>query len=378
MKIHAEDLTDIAFGAGVLGTGGGGDPHIGKLMAQAAIRQHGPVGLIPLSALADDDLIVPVGIMGAPTVILEKLPSGAEAVGALRALENYLGRPVRAVMSLEAGGLNSTVPIAVAAELGLPLVDADGMGRAFPELQMVTFTLHGIRATPMVLADEKGNAALFQTVSNAWTERLARSVTVDMGGAAMMAIYPMTGAQVRAAAVPDTISLLGRIGRAAREARAAHHDPVEAVREVTNGAELFRGKVRDVQRRTVGGFARGEAQLEGLEAWAGQGLTVEFQNENLIARQGERVLASVPDLISVLDAENGEPITTETLRFGMRVVVIAMPCHAQWRTPEGLALVGPRYFGYDSDFIPVEQQFPRQERPGQRADSGWKKVNSGE
>ena len=32
------------------------------------------------------------------------------------------------------------------------------MGRAFPELQMVTFTIGGMSATPMALTDEKGNS----------------------------------------------------------------------------------------------------------------------------------------------------------------------------------------------------------------------------
>ena len=356
--IHAEDLADIAFGAAVLGTGGGGDPHIGQLMAAASIRKHGPVELLAPESLGDDDLIVPVGMMGAPTVMVEKLPSGTEALAALRALEAHLKRQVRAIMSIEAGGLNSTIPIGVAAELGLPLVDADGMGRAFPELQMVTLTLHGVSATPMVLSDEKGNAALFETVSNRWTERIARAMTVDMGGAAMMALYPMSGLQLRQAAVPGTITLLGQIGRAAREARAVHRDPVEAVRLATGGFYLFKGKVSDVRRRTVDGFARGEAVFEGLDGCAGRQLTLEFQNEHLIARSGDQVLASVPDLISVLDAESGEPITTETLRFGTRAVVIGMPCDAQWRTPAGLALVGPHYFGYDVPYLEVERRFP--------------------
>lgn len=355
MKIDIKDLDDLAFGAAVLGTGGGGDPHLGKLMAISAIRRNGPVEMLSVDDLADDDLILPVAMMGAPTVMLEKLPSGTEAKKALEMLASSLGRPVKAVMSIEAGGLNSTIPIAVAAEQGLPLVDADGMGRAFPELQMVTFTLHGLSATPMALADDKGNAVVMNTITNKWTERLARVLTVEMGGAALIALYPMTGKQLREAALPGTMSLLTKIGKAAREARHAKADPVEAVRSIMHGFRLFHGKVTDVQRRTEGGFVRGVALLDGLNEQAGTPLTLEFQNEHLIARQGERVLASVPDLICVLDAESGDPITTETMRFGMRVVVLGLPCHPQWRTPAGLELVGPRYFGYDLDFVPVEQ-----------------------
>ena len=67
---------------------------------------------------------------------------------------------------IEAGGLNSTIPIAVAASAGLPIIDGDGMGRAFPELQMVSMTMHQIAACPMVMADEKGNSLVLNTVDN--------------------------------------------------------------------------------------------------------------------------------------------------------------------------------------------------------------------
>src|SRR6056297_360234 len=126
-EIHADDMHAVALGAAVLGTGGGGDPYIGKLMAMQAIRQHGPVRLIDVDELDDGAFIAPVAMMGAPTVMLEKLPSGKEVVDAFRALETYLGRPIDAVLCGEAGGLNSTIPFVLAAEAGIPLVDGDGM-----------------------------------------------------------------------------------------------------------------------------------------------------------------------------------------------------------------------------------------------------------
>ena len=122
----------------------------------------------------------------------------------------------------------------------------------------------------------------------------------------------------------------------------------------TNGYLIWHGKVGDVQRRTVAGFARGEAAIAGLGEHEGQTLRIEFQNEFLIARTGRETLATTPDLITILDAETGEPITTEGLRYGFRVVVISMPCDPRWRTAEGLALVGPGYFGYDETYIPIE------------------------
>lgn len=355
--IYPENLEDIATGAAVLGTGGGGDPYIGKLMGRESMRQHGPVQLIDVDDLSDDDLVITAAMMGAPTVMIEKLPNGLEVVEAFKSLQNYLGKPAAAVLCAEAGGMNSTIPFSVATVMGLPLLDADGMGRAFPELQMVTFTLHGLAATPMAMADDKGNATLINTINNRWTERLARSATIDMGGSALIALYPMNGKQAKQAVVRGTMSLAEQIGQAIRQAHKEKRDAIAAVQAITHGVRVFQGKITDVSRRTETGFARGEATLSGINEDRGYTLTLNFQNEHLVAKRGGEIIVSVPDLITLLDAQTGEPITTEGMRYGLRCVVLGIPCAPQWRTPEGLELVGPRYFGYDIDYVPVEQRF---------------------
>jgi uncharacterized protein len=356
-KVVEADLEDLAVGAAVLGTGGGGNPYIGKLLAQQAMREHGPVTLVDVDEVPDDALVVPSAMMGAPTVMVEKLPRGDEIIRAFKTLEEYLGRPITHTVSIEAGGLNSTTPFSVAAQMKIPLVDADGMGRAFPEIQMVTPTMFGISATPMALADEKGNTALISTIDNRWTERLARSITVDMGATAMIALYVLTGRQLKESMVSGTIGLAQELGRLIRETRTAHGDPVEAILKRLRGFKVFEGKIADVERRTEAGFAKGEARIDGVQGDGGATLVIRFQNEHLVAIRDGEIVASVPDLIIVLGAETGEPITTEELRYGFRVTVIATPCDAKWRTPAGMALVGPRYFGYDVDYLPVEERF---------------------
>ena len=92
-------------------------------------------------------------------------------------------------MPAEIGGLNSITPSPSRPGTGVPVVDADLMGRAFPELQMCIPTMYGVRATPMAMADEKGNSVILNTDPNLWTERIARSVTIDMGCSSLIAIY---------------------------------------------------------------------------------------------------------------------------------------------------------------------------------------------
>jgi DUF917 family protein len=354
-RITLDNLDDFATGATVLGTGGGGDPYIGTLMARQAIAEHGPVELLNPRDVHDDKLVVPSAMLGAPTVMVEKLPRGSESTDAFEALETYMGQEAYATMSIEAGGLNSTVPIAVAAELGLPLVDADGMGRAFPEVQMVTLTMGGISATPMSIADEKGNSVFLETNDNEWAEQFARTTSIEMGGSCMIATYAHTGRELREHAILDSMSLAREIGETIRTAKSSSTDPVEALLKLTDGFELFEGKILDVERRTEGGFAVGEATIDGTDDYEGRTLQLDFQNENLVARDSEEgIVASVPDLITVLDGETGDPITTEGLKYGHRVRVVGMPCAEQWRTDAGLELVGPRYFNYDIDYTPIE------------------------
>jgi DUF917 family protein len=354
-RIEAADIADLARGAAILGTGGGGDPYIGQLMALEALQVSGPVELVAPDSLPADAQILPVAMMGAPTVMVEKLPSVDQFVVAVNALGQYLGVKPTHIACMEAGGVNSTIPIVAAAELGLPLIDGDFMGRAFPELQMVTATLFGIPATPMSITDDKGNAGIFKTVSNLWAEKLARVVTVEMGAASIISLYPMRGDQAREAAVAGTLSLCVELGRAVTKARAAHTDPVAAVAEVLGGRLIHTGKVVDVVRRTTAGFARGEAKLAGLDKNADTMLTLNFQNEHIIATREGTVLATAPDLLVCLDIDTGEPITTEAMRFGHRIALIAAPCDSRWHSPHGIELVGPRYFGYDLDPVRWDQ-----------------------
>lgn len=352
--LKEEDIDRIAVGAAILGSGGGGDPHIGKLMAKQAISAHGPVRLIDAEEVPDAALVIPSAMMGAPAVMLEKLPNGGEPEMAFRALENYLGKKASAVISIEAGGLNSCIPIYTAACLGLPLVDGDGMGRAFPELPMVSFSVGGVPASPMVVCDEKGNKMVLETIDNSWSEILSRTATVAMGLSSMLGIYSMDGATLKRFVIRGTISLAAAIGGRILEAGKSRSSPVEGILEITKGFRLFEGKIVDITRDLASGFIRGRVRFEGIDSFKGRLFELDFQNENLVGRRDGKPVAMTPDLITVLDREKGLPITTENLKYGQRTVVVGIPCNPFWRSDAGLKQVGPRYFKYDLDYTPIE------------------------
>jgi uncharacterized protein len=347
-------LEAISLGAAILGTGGGGSPYIGWLRSRQQLRAGRRITVVRLEDLDDDDLIIPTSSIGAPTVSNEKIERGDECLRAVEVLEDYLGRRAVGVVTDEIGGSNALEPMIVAALKGIPVLDADGMGRAFPEVQMTSFFIYGLEPYPTALADEKGNRVLFRdATSPVWLERAARAVTIQMGCSAGMAGPPMTVKQARKIAIPGTVRQAWRLGQTVIEARATKRDPVSAVIDREAGKMLMRGKIVDVDRRTTQGFARGTLKLEGFDEFEGKAYTIEFQNENLICRAGEQVLATVPDLICVLDSESGTPVTTEELRYGFRVSVIGLPAPLQLTTPEALGVVGPRAFGFDVDYRPL-------------------------
>jgi uncharacterized protein len=353
-RIDEPDLAAISLGAAILGTGGGGSPYIGWLRTRQQLRAGRSIGVVRLEDFDDDQLIIATSSIGAPTVSNEKIERGDECLRAVDIIENYVGRRAAAVVTDEIGGANALEPMVVAAMKGIPVVDADGMGRAFPELQMTTFYIYGLDPYPTALADEKGNTVLFRhATSPVWLERAARAVTIQMGCHAGMAGPPMSAGQAKRVAIPGTVRLAWQVGRTVFEARAAKQDPIAAVIDDADGRLLMRGKIVDVDRRTTQGFARGTVILEGFDKFEGKTYIIEFQNENLICRAGEQVLATVPDLICVLDSESGTPVTTEELRYGSRVSVIGLPAASQLRTPEALEVVGPRAFGLDVDYRPL-------------------------
>ena len=352
--LDEQQIRDVARGAAVLGTGGGGDPYLGTLAAVEAFRENGPPRVVEVDELTDDGFVASLAMIGAPVPLIEKFSLGPELMVAYKALEEQFRKPLQALVPVEIGGVNTVIALVLGSRLGLPVVDADYMGRAYPEVPLVTATLYGRSASPFALADEHGNRVVIEAVDNHWAERIGRTVAIEFGAICPGMMFPMTGAQAKEAAIAGTLSFAERIGRALREGEAVKTNPIQTLLEVTRGYELFRGKIVDVRRRTQRGWSLGEARIEGMDSFAGKQMEVRFQNENLVAIVDGRFVAMVPDLITVIDGESGHAITTEHLHYGYRVIVLGIACDSKWRTQAGIALGGPRHFGYDIEYEPIE------------------------
>lgn len=350
------EIEPLAIGAWVLGTGGGGSPYHGFLNLKKLYREGRTVQLISPEELADDANVAVVSSMGAPMVGLERLTDPQILVEAVQMMEEYRGVKFDAIMSVEIGGGNAIQPFLAAALMGLPVVDADAMGRAFPEAQMTSFAIADLPMFPLTLADVRDNAVVVaRAASWKWMERISRKVCVEVGSVASTCKAPRTGREVKDFGIHGTVTQAVEIGNAVQRAQREHRDPVQAILEQEDGKLVFVGRVWDVERRTTEGFLRGKTLIDGLGDYRGQQILINFQNEyTLISRNGEP-LVTTPDLICVLDTVSGEAIGTETLRYGQRVTVIAMRAAPILTTPKGLEHVGPRAFGHDVNFKSVFQ-----------------------
>ena len=360
MKIDISMLADFARGAALLGTGGGGDPYIGRLIVQQEILEGRAVNVIDLNELEDDAFVFSAACMGAPMVMTEKLPSIRALQVAMVEMEQQTGRKADAIIPLEVGGINSTLPLALAARTGLPVVNADGMGRAFPEIQMVTFSIYGCSIAPVIVTDEHGHVVTIKVTNNKQGEDFARSIVDDMGGQAQISCYPMTGRQVKNTAVPDTLSLAWELGSGIRVAHEEKRDPFSQIFAILKQAQpprfgriLFDGKVVDIQREIKRGFNTGQVTLTGMDGIGGS-FKITFQNENLAAFHNDQLVAIVPDLITVMDRETAEPVTSEGLKYGQRVKVVGISVPDIMTSAEALGTFGPRAFGFEQPYQSIQ------------------------
>jgi hypothetical protein len=186
-------------------------------------------------------------------------------------------------------------------------------------------------------------------------ERLARVMTVEMGGSAQVSLYPSTGKDLKQYGIQNIVTLSEKIGRIINQRSADLKESLAELLIAIDGKQLFEGKIVDILRTTEKGFNFGQVKLEGLNEDQHSEMVIHFQNENLLAEKDGQYVTMTPDLISIVDMETLVPVTTEALKYGKRVRIIASPSDDKWRTDFGIETVGPRYFGYDVDYRPLEE-----------------------
>jgi DUF917 family protein len=366
------DLDWITTGCYILGTGGGGSPYSTMLRVRGILRSGGTVRVVSPGDLKEDDRVGSGGGAGSPTVGIEKL-SADEMMDAQNHLYDLLkGGPATHIIPLEIGGSNGLQGLVLGAStnMNVPCVDGDWMGRAYPTKWQTTPVVFGEREivfAPVAISDGNGNTLYMgSATSDLKVEQVIRAALSQMGSAVGTADAPVTGAETKRWAVEHTISLSWRIGR--EVARARKENRIESVAEsiidVVGGSQtgrvLFKGKIIGVERKLYMGHVYGEVIVEGADAQYSGKIKIPFKNENIAAiripeggeskageERGEDVLAIVPDLVTVIDAQNGEAIGTPEYRYGLLVQVLGFTASEHWTSPRGIAIGGPKAFGFE-------------------------------
>jgi uncharacterized protein len=337
--LRADDVDALVVGLSLLGSGGGGDAGVfastlRRALGGGALTLHAPDEL-------GDAPVVAVGMLGGTRMLAEKLPGGQEIDSAVRALARWTGAEPEAVMPFEAAGLNGALAVAAAAALGLPLVDADLMGRALPRADQATRAVAGGQLAPFAMAEPGGGTVLVDRTDPVALERVARAFVAQGGGWAGCAFAPAPASAVRHDACLGSLARALDLGRAHAAAAPAR------IAAALGGRALGAGRAVEIARQPSATFGR--AGITVLDD-AGPVLRLEAENEYLLALVDGVPVASCPDLLCVLDRRTAAPIAVDALRVGDDVTVVVLPGPAWWRErPERLERVGPRAFGLDCD-----------------------------
>ncbi|KAK3346470.1 hypothetical protein B0T25DRAFT_484388 [Lasiosphaeria hispida] len=392
--ISETDLSWISTGCYILGTGGGGSPYPQMLLLRQLLRSGAAIRVVNPRDVPDTATVGSGCGVGSPTVSVEKL-QGDEMMEAQRALYQICEQQPTHMISIEIGGLNGLQGMTLGCNMDLPCVDGDWMGRAYPTKWQTTPVVFNERQpiwSPVALSDGNGNVvSITSASSDLQVERLIRAVLGPLGSLAACADPPVAGAEMKRWVVEHTLSQSWRIGRAVAKAKASNRldDVAEAIIDECGGPQaggvIFKGKIVSVNRTLRMGHVYGECIIEAAVLPRGDEgdevshesaesgfrgrIKIPFKNENIAAiripggsktgdnepEEQENVLAIVPDLIAVIDAQTGEAIGTPEYRYGQLVSVLGLAASRKWtESSRGIQLGGPEAFGLGHlEFKPI-------------------------
>ncbi|EXJ83122.1 hypothetical protein A1O1_06741 [Capronia coronata CBS 617.96] len=372
------DLRFLSVGCYILGVGGGGSPYAVYLQLKQLLAEGETLTIMSCDDLKDNDQIPTVAGVGSPAVSIER-PGGDGIIHAVKMLSEELNTKFTQLMTAEIGGGNGLQPLICGSSkyYNLPTVDGDLMGRAYPGFENVsTYVMSdSINALlPVTLCSGTGQRVLVPANQADETApgRMIRDACVAMGSACGAAGVPLSGKQMRTMGIPNTHSLAWRLGRVVCRAQqsASLSTIPEAIIEECGGDQtarrLFQGKIRSVEsaltttahnlgKVTIESLSEGEMEGDADKAGDWTEVVIPFMNENLAvvgkdAKGEETVLATVPDLIFLLDVSTGENIGVQEYRYGLKVTVMIMAPHPIWTTKRGLEVGGPSAFNLPYEY----------------------------
>lgn len=389
MKLEKQDIWALILGAGALATGGGASVPTYEQFSNGAdpILEKGfEPKLIDPKDLKDDDIVfMDVGCGGGirreyqerymryfpreawykqidlihPLNSWSKKEDTRASEEHLKKLEELIGGKPMAYLAFEVGPLDAG-QLLNAAKRGLPLVDADCAGyRAVPELSLTKLNVINAPIAPYTIGTSWGDLIIgTKVLSHQRWEDICRAIATRSGGGCSPAIS-LTGKTVKEGTAHNTFTLAIDVGKAILKARENGDDPVAAVIESSDGYKIFEGKVGGYTNERSGSFVYGNVWIEGTGDYDGKTFRLWYKNENQISWIDEKPYITCPDPFTVLDKETALGLSnfrTEWWTPGREVAVTAMKACPFWRTERGLKIYNPKHFGFDIEYVPIEEK----------------------
>lgn len=344
MKLNQELLMEMALGAEYLGSGGGGKNNqifkiINNLMNIGKIPE-----LIDIDDVPKDSLIIGIAYLGNPSIIDERIPVATNILSSLKTLENHLGEKTYGIVPIQGAGIDALIPFIISALYEIPVINADGMGRAFSELDMTTFYYNGVSITPMTISNEFGNNLFIENLENNMIEDLLREITLNLGGGAWISAYPMSGEELKNTCIKGTLTKSISLGELLLK-DSIPLEKLKLIEERFNGKILIHGITSQIFRYREGRFAKGDVYIK--NEMEKEELKISFQNEYLLAYTKDKIIAQVPEIINLIDSENLSIISPEEIMEDQEVFVLKLPFANEWQKFGKLNEIGPKRFGYN-------------------------------
>lgn len=363
LALDREALQDILVGCSYLGCGGGGRLSEGTALLADDLKAGLRFELLSVADLGDDEWVAsPYGLGSlAPLTQAEQLrfadlpPTKESSVEAsFRRLSAFLKTPFVAAVAGELGPWSTAAALSTAARIGIPILDADRVGRATPEATQDSVLVAGLSNLPVAAVTGFGDSLILDKVARgSRVEDILRAVSVASLGDLGVTDAALSGRDIRRAGalVVGTISRARSLGQAVRRAVLEGSDPIGAVIAAGAGHRLFDGNVVACPWHDEAGFLVGEVTMSGRGDFAASRYRVRFKNENIVSWKDDVFSVLPPDLISIVDSRTGAVVANPDFEVGQPVTVIGFAAPAIWRTAAGLGVFGPAHFGLNVPYV---------------------------
>jgi len=338
--LNVQDFKEIIVGATFLCAGGGGPLSLALKMLEDLKEMNTDlsVELISAEEIGPADLAVSVVCVGSPKVWLETNANlGTGAVNSFKAFkEEYArqGKSVQYLYPIEIGAVNLFVPLMVAILLDADpkkrpvIIDADGCGRAVPELATCLVSARGIVPSPMGLCSGEGDRIIAYPAGNESAEAIARNICTAFGMKVGLCSWVLNRNEIIENLVPNTITNCQNVGKMLLTAQEFGGDIFAEMSKTMEIRPICHGRVLDIESKSEGGFDFGTTTIADDN---GNLYYIDFQNENILMRDGAgKVLLTVPELICVLETDTYRPLTNAEMKKDMNISVAFMPAYHQW------------------------------------------------